>query len=115
MQSRFFLQRSVLRHTTSFLRVQPRFFCQTANALSVDDISGRVISVARAQERAKKDVEITADTHLAHDLGLDSLDQVEFGLALEEEFSIEIADEDAETINTVGAAIQFIQDNPHAK
>jgi acyl carrier protein len=42
------------------------------------------------------------------DLGADSLDLVEIVMALEEEFGGEISDEDAETIRTVGDAVQYI-------
>ena len=44
------------------------------------------------------------------DLGADSLDTVELVMALEEEFGLEIPDEEAEKILTVGAAIQYIKD-----
>jgi acyl carrier protein len=45
------------------------------------------------------------------DLGADSLDQVELVMAFEEEFSIEIPDEAAETITTVGSAVKYICEN----
>jgi acyl carrier protein len=45
------------------------------------------------------------------DLGADSLDTVELVMAFEEEFDIEIPDEDAEKITTVGDAIQYIREN----
>ena len=45
------------------------------------------------------------------DLGADSLDTVELVMAFEEEFDIEIPDEDAEKITTVGDAIQYIKEN----
>jgi acyl carrier protein len=45
------------------------------------------------------------------DLGADSLDTVELVMAFEEEFDLEIPDEDAEKIVTVGDAIQYIKDN----
>ena len=45
------------------------------------------------------------------DLGADSLDTVELVMAFEEEFSVEIPDDAAEKIQTVGDAIKFIQDN----
>ena len=45
------------------------------------------------------------------DLGADSLDTVELVMACEEEFDLEIPDEDAEKIVTVGDAIQYIKDN----
>lgn len=51
---------------------------------------------------------ITGSASLTDDLGADSLDIVEFVMALEEEFKIEIADSDAESIKTVDNAIDFI-------
>jgi acyl carrier protein len=45
------------------------------------------------------------------DLGADSLDQVELVMAFEEEFGIEIPDEAAEKINTVGSAVKYISEN----
>ena len=52
---------------------------------------------------------ITREAHFVDDLGADSLDTVELIMQLEEEFGIEIPDEDAENITTVGAAIDFIE------
>ncbi|MBC8322346.1 MAG: acyl carrier protein [Candidatus Marinimicrobia bacterium] len=51
---------------------------------------------------------ITEDAHFMDDLGADSLDTVELIMQLEEEFGIEIPDEDAETITTVGKAVEYI-------
>ena len=51
---------------------------------------------------------ITTEASFVEDLGADSLDTVELIMQLEEEFSIEIPDEDAETITTVGAALDYI-------
>jgi acyl carrier protein len=53
--------------------------------------------------------QVTADAAFIDDLGADSLDTVELVMALEEEFGIEIPDEDAEKIQTVGDAIEYIQ------
>lgn len=53
--------------------------------------------------------EVTQEAHFADDLGADSLDTVELVMAIEEEFEIEIPDEDAEKIGTLGEAIQFIE------
>jgi acyl carrier protein len=55
--------------------------------------------------------EITDDKHLIQDLGADSLDTVELVMELETEYDIDIADEDAETLVTVGAIKQYIEDN----
>lgn len=52
--------------------------------------------------------QVTDEASFVDDLGADSLDQVELILALEEEFGIEIPDEDAEKIGTVGDAIKYI-------
>ena len=53
--------------------------------------------------------EITRETSFINDLSADSLDTVELVMALEEEFDLEIADEVAEDITTVGQAIDFIE------
>jgi len=52
--------------------------------------------------------EVTPEAKFVDDLGADSLDIVELVMALEEEFDMEISDEDAEKIVTVGDAIEFI-------
>tara|TARA_B000000557_G_scaffold204310_1_gene169760 strand:+ start:828 stop:1058 length:231 start_codon:yes stop_codon:yes gene_type:complete len=51
---------------------------------------------------------INSDAHFINDLGADSLDTVELIMELEEEFGIEIPDEDAENIMTVGSAVDYI-------
>ena len=55
--------------------------------------------------------EVTDDKHLMEDLGADSLDTVELVMALEEEFELEIADEEAEKISTVQEAVNYINSN----
>ena len=55
--------------------------------------------------------EVTPNARFIDDLGADSLDTVELVMALEENFDIQIPDEDAEKIITVGDAIQYIKDN----
>jgi acyl carrier protein len=55
--------------------------------------------------------EVTPEASFVDDLGADSLDTVELVMALEEHFDIQIPDEDAEKIVTVGDAIQYIKDN----
>jgi acyl carrier protein len=55
--------------------------------------------------------EVTPQAKFIEDLGADSLDTVELVMAFEEEFDLEIPDEEAEKITTVGDAIQYIKDN----
>lgn len=56
---------------------------------------------------------VVPEASFLDDLGADSLDTVELIMELEEEFDLEIPDEDAEKITTVGAALEYI--NNHAK
>ncbi len=55
--------------------------------------------------------EVKEDSKFIEDLGADSLDVVELVMALEEEFDIEIPDEDAESILTVGDALKYIENH----
>jgi acyl carrier protein len=54
--------------------------------------------------------QVTAEAKFIEDLGADSLDTVELVMALEEEFSIEIADEEAEKLQSVGDVIKYIEE-----
>ncbi|MEA3560498.1 MAG: acyl carrier protein [Candidatus Omnitrophota bacterium] len=57
-----------------------------------------------------KSEEVNPGSSFIDDLGADSLDTVELVMALEEEFGVEIPDEDAEKITTVGQAIKYIEE-----
>ena len=54
---------------------------------------------------------VTAEASFVEDLGADSLDTVELVMAFEEEFGIDIPDEDAEQMRTVGDAIKYLQEH----
>jgi|TARA_B110000263_G_scaffold25880_1_gene19812 acyl carrier protein len=54
---------------------------------------------------------VTDEAAFVEDLGADSLDTVELVMAFEEEFGIEIPDEDAEQMRTVGDAIKYLKEN----
>ena len=63
-----------------------------------------------AEQLGVKQEEVNPEASFIDDLGADSLDTVELVMALEEEFGIEIPDEDAEKITTVGDAIKYIEE-----
>ncbi|MDP6685290.1 MAG: acyl carrier protein [Candidatus Marinimicrobia bacterium] len=58
-----------------------------------------------------EEAQINMEASFVDDLGADSLDTVELIMELEEEFGIEIPDDDAEKITTVGAAVNYIDGN----
>jgi len=68
-----------------------------------------------AEQLGVKKEEIKPESSFVDDLGADSLDTVEVVMALEEEFGIEIPDEDAEKITTVGEAIKYIDEKVKKK
>jgi acyl carrier protein len=63
------------------------------------------------EQLGKSDSEVNNDSSFVDDLGADSLDTVELVMALEEEFDLEIADEEAEQISTVQEAVNYINSN----
>ncbi len=63
------------------------------------------------EQRGVDPEQVTQEASFVDDLGADSLDTVELVMALEEEFDLEIPDEDAEKITTVGEAIEYIERN----
>ncbi len=71
-------------------------------------VEERVIDIVAEQLGVSKD-QITHDTSFVNDLGADSLDTVELVMELEEEFDINIPDDVAEKIQTVGQAIEHIE------
>jgi acyl carrier protein len=64
-----------------------------------------------AEQLSVDEEKVTPEASFVDDLGADSLDTVELVMALEEEFDIEIPDEDAESITTVGQAIKYIEEH----
>ncbi len=71
-------------------------------------VEDKIKSIIAEQLGVKAD-EVTPQASFIDDLGADSLDTVELIMALEEEFNVEIPDEDAEKMTTVGDAIKYIE------
>ena len=72
------------------------------------DVSAKVKSIIVEQLGVEED-EVKDNAKFIDDLGADSLDTVELVMALEEEFSIEISDDDAEKIMTVQDAVTYVK------
>jgi acyl carrier protein len=73
-------------------------------------VQDRVIEIVSEQMGVAKD-QITRESSFINDLGADSLDTVELVMEFEEEFDITIPDEEAEKIQTVGQAVDYIEAN----
>ena len=78
--------------------------------MSLDD---RVSGIIMEQLGVTKD-ELAPEASFIDDLGADSLDIVELVMAMEEEFDIEIPDDDAEKIQTIGDAVTYVKDRVEA-
>ena len=68
----------------------------------------KVTSILAEQFDVEED-KITADTDLQEDLGADSLDVVDLLMSIEDEFDVEVPDEEIENIKTVGALVSYIE------
>jgi acyl carrier protein len=75
----------------------------------MSDIADTVKEII-ASELGVEIEKVTDDAHFVDDLGADSLDTVELVMAFEEEFGIEIPDEDAEEMQTVGDAVDYLSE-----
>jgi acyl carrier protein len=79
----------------------------SADEVNVQAIEAKVIDIISEQMGTDKS-EITRETSFINDLNADSLDTVELVMEFEDEFDMSIPDEEAEKIQTVGAAIDYI-------
>ncbi|KAH9982458.1 acyl carrier protein [Lactifluus volemus] len=115
---RLSLRGAALRHhsATSFSmlhqsRILQRAAFSTASSLDKAQIESRVLDVLKTFEKVSAE-KLKPSASFTNDLGLDSLDAVEVVMAVEEEFSIEIPDAEADSIQTVQQAIDYIAKTP---
>jgi acyl carrier protein len=76
----------------------------------MDEVETKVIEIVSEQMGVDKG-EITRETHFINDLNADSLDTVELVMEFEDEFELSIPDDEAEKIQTVGQAIDYIKEH----
>ncbi|RKF59195.1 Acyl carrier protein, mitochondrial [Erysiphe neolycopersici] len=84
--------------------------------ISEAEVQERIIDLLKNFDKVKADDinKISPTAHFFNDLGLDSLDTVEVLMAIEEEFSLEIPDKDADSIHSVDQAVKYIVAQPDA-
>lgn len=75
--------------------------------INLEEVEAKIIEIVSEQMGVDKS-EITRDTSFINDLNADSLDTVELVMEFEDEFDMSIPDEEAEKIQTIGAAIDYI-------
>jgi len=78
--------------------------------ITMSDIATRVKEII-IDKLGVDESEVTPEASFNNDLGADSLDIIELIIEFEKEFNIEISDDQAESIGTVGEAIQYIEEN----
>ncbi|GAV71803.1 PP-binding domain-containing protein [Cephalotus follicularis] len=81
--------------------------------LNKEEVIERVLSVVKSFPKVDPS-RVTPDVHFQKDLGLDSLDNVEIVMALEEEFKLEIPDKEADKLDSCNLAIEYIYNHPMA-
>ncbi|ORX53515.1 putative acyl carrier protein [Hesseltinella vesiculosa] len=82
-----------------------RFY--SAGALAQSDVESRILDILKGFDKVDQ-AKISLEANFANDLGLDSLDTVEVIMAIEEDFSVEIPDKEADDIKTVSDAVKYI-------
>jgi NADH dehydrogenase (ubiquinone) 1 alpha/beta subcomplex 1, acyl-carrier protein len=87
---------------------------QGAYLLDKTDVLQRVLEVVKNFEKVDAS-KVTAESNFINDLGLDSLDVVEVVMALEQEFVLDIPDHDAEKLQSIPEAVEYLSQHPQAK
>jgi len=107
--------RAVLPLAASTARIAPVLARNYASGsgLAEEEIRGRILDLIKSFEKVDP-AKLSTKSTFTEDLGLDSLDAVEVVMAVEEEFSIEIPDAEADEIKSVQEAIDYIAKTPEA-
>ena len=76
----------------------------------MSEVLDKVVDIVCSKLTVSKD-DVTSESSFVEDLGADSLDTVELVMAFEEEFGLEIPDDEAENITTIQSAVDWIENN----
>ncbi|KAK2829168.1 hypothetical protein Q7C36_017158 [Tachysurus vachellii] len=90
-----------------------RLYCDS-QPLTLQSIEERVMNVLQLYDKIKPET-LQTSSHFMKDLGLDSLDQVEIIMAMEDEFGFEIPDTEAEKLMTPAEVVQYIASKKDVK
>lgn len=82
--------------------------------LDAAEVTERILTVVKNFDQVDP-AKVSPETKFADDLGLDSLDIVEVVMAIEDEFAVEIPDQEADKISSIAEAVDYISTHPHAK
>jgi NADH dehydrogenase (ubiquinone) 1 alpha/beta subcomplex 1 len=113
----FSVNKQTLRPSTQYIK---RFYANeekpaaTGSFLPREEVTSRVIEVIKKHEKVQPD-KVSERSHLEKDLGLDSLDAAEIVNEIEQEFSIEIPDEEAFKLSSVPDIVNYVASSPLAK
>ncbi|KAJ0159188.1 Acyl carrier protein, mitochondrial [Colletotrichum tanaceti] len=117
-QSAPLARRSLVAPRSAFRTAAPKAISvrmySSATGLNQQEVEGRIMALLQGFDKVNDPANIKPNAHFANDLGLDSLDTVEVVMAIEEEFSIEIPDKDADTIHSIDKAVEYIVSQPDA-
>lgn len=101
---------------TSFPKLSVRSFGGDSSFLERKVVEERVLDLVKRFPKVSGHVEkVNVKSHFVKDLGLDSLDEVELIMAVEDEFGIEIPDAEADKLHTIEEAIAYVAATPFAK
>ncbi|EMC95569.1 hypothetical protein BAUCODRAFT_108959 [Baudoinia panamericana UAMH 10762] len=85
----------------------------SSSGLAQEEVTGRILDLLKNFDKVSDEASrLSPQSHFTNDLGLDSLDTVEVVMAIEEEFSIEIPDKEADAIHSVTQAVDYIMSQP---